>query len=278
MPDGFPAACRDTEILQRYVQRGSLHRIPATATGGTEGGRQEVNRPSLSIGDTVRLCASPRGLTQYRGKLGEVKKITPSAVGDFCDVVFSIDDETGATMHVKDTPCCYFEKATGKKPQRSRLSLHEPKDTRTEKEIQADCTAWLQSLGYQVLGVGQYRSQAVCFKCTTRRKQSGDARPVRVFCSECHAPVFSPDTGSSEGYPDTSVRHPARWKRGTVLLMEWKRSSDAKRRAKQLELEAAGWSDIVCSRHEAALSIRRFEHEVLGIDTLHEIEREAMKQ
>lgn len=237
-----------------------------------------MNPVPLAIGDTVRLRASPGVFAPYRGKTGTIHKITPApAVGGFCDVVFAMDEQTGATMHVRDIPCTYCEKAPAKRSRRGALYLHEPKDTRSEAQIQADCSAWLHSLGYRVLGVGQYRKQAVCFRCSSQRKQSGDAGLVRVSCPFCHAPVFSPDTGSSVGYPDTSVRHPERWPRNAVLLQEWKKDAKADRRAKQLELEAAGWSDIVCSRREAAISIRRFEREVLGIDTLHEIEKEAMK-
>lgn len=94
-----------------------------------------------------------------------------------------------------------------------------------ERLLVARIIAKLESEGYEVLRVGQYKAKG---------------------------------SGTDIGYPDLSVRHPTKWPRGIACLLEAK-VAGGRIRKRQQELHDAGWSFIVRSAEESLEAVRSVE-------------------
>lgn len=221
----------------------------------------------LSVGQIVQFGTIVPKYAAYTGVVFQVKAI--EGVGTSCPVAHLTSVPDGnPTVYLPDVPLAYLRQlrtsdhaATARRPV---LNLHAPKDERLEKEKQAECESWLLSMGYHVLGIGQTRRQAVCPQCL--KENGGNWQKARVFCPTHRVPVYSLDTGNTEGAGDWIVRHPERWPVHASLGMEWKRDEKSRRRKKQVQLSEAGWYPIVDSRLDCARAILAFESEVLRID------------
>lgn len=214
--------------------------------------------PDLATGDLVVLRTAPGRLARARGLVGRIVRFEAAARIQVVDVRF--DDGTGEGHLEPDIPLAYLEKAPpDRAKRRGVLNLHAPKDTRKEAEKQAEAKAWLEARDYLVTEIGQFRSAAVCWKCTRERAATtGDSRPVKVFCPVHRSPVFSPDTGSDPGATDWEVTRPD-WPYLMLIGMEWKRDGKAHRRPEQIERERLGRSVFVWSLAMCLQAVHAFE-------------------
>lgn len=101
----------------------------------------------------------------------------------------------------------------------------------TERLLVARIISKLESAGYEVLRVGQYKAKG---------------------------------SGTDEGYPDLSCRHPATFPPGIACLLEVK-TADGRVRKRQAELNAAGWSHIVRSAEQALEVMDNAARQVAGV-------------
>jgi hypothetical protein len=223
----------------------------------------------LSAGQLVQFGTIVPKYANYTGLVFRVKAI--DGVESSCPVARLVSEPDGEdAVKLPDVPLAYLRPAIAPlSARRPVLNLHSPKDERSEKEKQAECESWLLSCGYHVLGIGQWKRQAVCTNCTNQnRRQSGNPKEplVKVFCRGCGRPAYALDTGNTEGAGDWIIRHPDRWPVHAVLCQEWKRDEKSARRQKQVELSEAGWYPIVDSRLDCARAILAFERDVLRVE------------
>jgi hypothetical protein len=225
----------------------------------------------FNTGDIVKIVTTAGNYRRYTGKTATVRLcFTERVYGR--DALFAnllVHDGSEQGMEIKDVPVAYLRaapSATEKPKRRSPLNLHEVQDKHTEAEKQADAQKWLTERGYLILASGQFRSAAVCWDCTREHKAQASGRgedpnkikPVKVLCIHHNHPVYSPDTGNTEGLPDWLVTR-ADWPRLVAAPIEWKRGAKAHRRPAQVALADQGRSVFVDSLASCLMALYTFE-------------------
>jgi hypothetical protein len=218
-----------------------------------------VSLETFSPNDLVRLDYAPGQWRQMRGAVGHVVSVDRDT--GFVRVLFDATDTDTGTREARDIPPAYLcrlplgDIATARRqPQRKPpLFLHEPRDDRSEEARQAEGVSWLRANGYTVLEVGKFRTQAICGRCSREEK-----RAVKAFCKDCKAAVFSPNTGSTPGTPDTLISRDD-WPVGAWLGMEWKDGPKGRRKPEQAALEAAGRIVVAWDLASCLTALHAFE-------------------
>lgn len=245
--------------------------------------RNAPSRPvSWQQGDRVKLRDDVCHHAKYRaakGLIGVIELANEadpfSPLGPIANVVFTHPD-LPKPIRVTDIPYNYLCTAhpfagdtilsEAKPKHRSPLNLHNPVDTRSERQKQDEGQAWLVARGYRVLVAGQY------------------VRKVMCDCG-CGNWFWPKGFGNTVGMPDTCVFHPVRWTargaRVPVLFQEWKRDEKADRKPEQEALAQSGASVFVWSLSTMLSDLVAFERE-LGYephpDALGYLERHAPKE
>jgi hypothetical protein len=186
-------------------------------------------------GDRVTIKLSMASRPQYVAAKNLPGAVTFSDGEAYAHVAFDHPSYPDGLL-VKDIPFAYLIPAAPEAKRKGVLNLHEPKDERKEDERLDDGCEWLTSHGYDVLRVGQSRESAVCHCCSRNARARGENRFVRIKCSVCGGPGFSPSTNSTKGTPDTFVFHDE-WPESEFLGIEWKDAWNGTRTPEQKELE-----------------------------------------
>lgn len=212
-----------------------------------------MKEPTLTTGSRAILHIAPGRLSRYQGQECDVTGLAQNGAVAYLDIQF-------CDGSVSLVPESYLRPVEApQKARRSPLRLKPDVDNRTEAERMDEGLQFLEKRGYIVLRVGQGRAAAICHACTRANK-----RLTQIRCKDCGSRGFAPSTNSTEGTPDSFIRHPQWGGDAHWLAMEWKDGPNGRRKPAQKALEVAGHIVVAWNLASCLSAVAEFERDVIG--------------